>query len=149
MAKFTVYQNQSLSWRGNQIFFLTMLCISFTIASAFAWQGFWLVLPFAGIEMAALGFALYFCMRRLSRVETVTVFGKSILVRVRQCNRVQAAYILPKAWTRAVVLSSPSTMREERLCLSGHRAEIEIGSFLNDSEKHRLAEAINKAILRH
>ena len=91
MTRFTIYQNQSLSKRGNQMFFLTTCCVSFAIALAFAWQGLWLIVPFAGIEMLALGLALYWCLKRLSRVETITVSDKEVSLNVQQLNRKQSA----------------------------------------------------------
>ena len=146
MARFTIYQNQSLSKRGNQIFFLTMLCVSFAIASVFAWQGLWLIIPFAGIEMLALGLALYWCINRLSRVETITVSDKEVSLDVQQQNSKQSSRRFPKAWTRATVLSPQTITQRRQLWLEGNRAKVEIGAFLDDREKVKLASAINKSI---
>ncbi len=146
MARFTIYQNQSLSKRGNQIFFLTLLCISFAIAFAFAWQGLWLIIPFAGIEMLALGLGLYWCINKLSRVETITVSDKEVSLDVRQQNRKQSSRSFPKAWTRATVLSPKTITQRRQLWLEGNREKVEIGSFLDDREKVKLASAINQSI---
>ena len=128
------------------MFFLTMLCVSFTIAFAFAWHGLWLILPFAGIEMLVLGLALYWCMNSLSRVETITVSDEEISVNVRQRNRELARYTFPRAWTRATTVSPASTIQKQSLWLGGRQSKVEIGVFLDDREKVRLANAINKAI---
>ena len=146
MTRFTIYQNQSLSKRGNQVFFLTIFCLSFAIALAFAWQGLWLIVPFAGIEMLALGLALYWCLNRLSRTETITVSDKEVSLSVQQSNRHQSSCIFPKAWTRATVLSPQTITQKPQLCLEGNRSKVEIGAFLGDLEKVKLASAINKSI---
>ena len=146
MTRFTIYQNQSLSKRGNQMFFLTTFCLSFAIALAFAWHGLWLILPFAGIEMLALGLALYWCVNRLSRVETITVSDKEVSLNVRQRNHEQSSCTFPKAWTRATVISPQAVTQRRRLCLEGNRSKVEIGIFLADREKIELASAINKSI---
>ncbi len=146
MARFTIYQNQSLSKRGNQIFFLTMLCVSFTIALAFAWQGLWVIIPFAGIEMLALGLALYWCINRLSRVETITISDKEVSLDVQQQHCKQSSCRFPKAWTRATVLSPQAITQRRQLWLEGNRSKVEIGAFLDDREKVKLASAINKSI---
>jgi len=145
-TRFTIYRKPSLSWRGNLLFFLTMACVCFTIAFAFAWQGLWLVVPFAGIEVLALGLGLYFCLERLARVETVIISDSSITVSVQQGKNTRAICALPKAWARAFVEPSHSPARRQRLCLHACRSQIEIGTFLNDAEKYQLAGAINRAI---
>lgn len=146
MVRFTVYQNQSLSLRGNQIFFLLTLCVSCAIALAFAWQGLWLVLPFTGIEMLALGLALYFCLNRLSRVETITISDKDIEVCVRQRNKVEQKHLFPKAWTRVSVFPSSTIKQEKQLWLGINKLKMEIGASLSEREKLQLARAINSAI---
>jgi len=146
VSRFTIYQNQSLSKRGNQIFFLTILCVSFIIALAFAGQGLWLIIPFAGVEMLALGFALYCCMNKLSRVETITVSDKEVSLDVRQQNREQSSCSFPKAWARATVLAPKTITQRRQLWLEGNRAKVEIGAFLDDREKVKLASAINQSI---
>lgn len=147
-TRFTVYQNRSLSCRGNQLFFFTLLCVSFTIALTFAWQGFWLIIPFTGLEMVALGFALYLCVNRLSRTETVTVSRNEVVVNVKQKNKMPLSYSFPKIRAWASVFSPTSRVQKNRLWLSASETKIEIGAFLNDDEKYRLARAINRAILR-
>lgn len=48
-------RNCSLSPRQVGWFYLSIVILSFVIASFFAWQGAWFVLPFSGLEVAALG----------------------------------------------------------------------------------------------
>ena len=146
MTRFTIYQNQSLSKRGNQMFFLTTFCVSFSIALAFAWQGLWLIVPFAGLEMLALGLALYWCINRLSRIETITVSDKEVSLNVEQQNCKKSSCTFPKAWARATVLSPQATTQKPQLWLEGNRSKVEIGAFLGDREKIKLASAINKSI---
>ena len=146
MTRFTIYQNQSLSKRGNQMFFLMTFCVSFAIALAFAWQGLWLIVPFAGLEMLALGLALYWCINRLSRVETITISDKEVSLDVQQQHCKQSSFSFPKAWTRATVFSPQAITQRRQLWLEGNRSKVEIGAFLDDREKVKLASAINKSI---
>ena len=146
MTRFTIYQNQSLSKRGNQMFFLSMLCVSFTIALVFAWQGLWLIVPFASIEMLALGLALYWCTNRLSRVETITISDKEVSLDIQQQNCKKSSCRFPKAWTRATVFSPSAITQRRQLLLEGNRSKVEIGAFLGDREKINLASAINQSI---
>lgn len=58
--------NRSLNWRGNQWVILSLLCISSLISIGFAMVGAWVILPFAGIEIAALTASLYYVSWKLS-----------------------------------------------------------------------------------
>lgn len=51
--------NSSASWAINKRVLVGMTIFSLVIAAAFAAAGAWVVLPFAGLEMLALGSALY------------------------------------------------------------------------------------------
>ncbi|MEN8761406.1 MAG: DUF2244 domain-containing protein, partial [Thiogranum sp.] len=55
-----------------------MVAVSFSIATAFALQGVWLILPFAGLEMLVLGAALYIVARRGCCWQTVLIHGDHI-----------------------------------------------------------------------
>lgn len=145
-AKFMIYPNRSLSWTGNQLFFLTIFCVSFTIATAFAWHGLWLVVPFAGLEMLALAAALYFCARRLNQKEIVSINQTSVTINVQRQGRSQASCSLPRAWTQVVVSSPISQMEARHLWLRAQGKQVEIGAFLDDQEKQQLANALNRAI---
>jgi uncharacterized membrane protein len=52
--------NQSSSWRANLLVLLALSVPSLGIAIAFAFAGAWPILPFAGLELLALGTALYY-----------------------------------------------------------------------------------------
>ena len=51
LSTFVVSPNYSMSWRENKIFIASLTVVSFSIAGGFALQGFWLILPFAGLEI--------------------------------------------------------------------------------------------------
>lgn len=57
------------------------------IASAFTMAGFWPILPFAGLEVAILGGALYWSMRKTSVRELVRVDERCVLIRKHQPGR--------------------------------------------------------------
>lgn len=145
-VKFMIYPNCSLSRAGNQLFFLTIFCISFTIAIAFAWHGLWLVIPFAGMEMLALGIALYFCVRKLAQSEIVTIDKTAVTISVQHQGNIRASCSFPRAWTQVIVSSPISQMGTRHLWLRSHGKQVEIGAFLNDKEKQQLASALDYAI---
>lgn len=82
-----VQANQSLSWRGNVILACLMGGVSGLFGLVLALQGFWLVLPFAGLETLFLFYAFYLVSKRLSRREVITVGKDAIRV---EWGRLQA-----------------------------------------------------------
>ncbi len=75
--------NCSLSVRGASLFFGSLCFISFGVAGMLAVQGFWPVLPFAGLEMVALGWALRMSLQRRFHRQTITVTENDVRVESR------------------------------------------------------------------
>ena len=65
--------NCSLSVRGARLFFVAACIAPFGIAGFLALRGFWPILPFAGLEMALLAWALAVCLERRFHSQTITV----------------------------------------------------------------------------
>ncbi len=57
-------RHSSISPQGLALVFAALALLSLGIAAAFAALGAWLILPFAGLEVAALGVAFWFTARR-------------------------------------------------------------------------------------
>lgn len=144
-SRFVLRPNSSLSWRGNQVFFLVMCLISFAIAGIFAAAGYWVVLPFAGLEMAVLGAALYLCADQAARCEVVAIDGDQVRV-IKGKERPEQTFVFNRHWAR-VVLSRPAAPgRAGRLSIRSHGQEVEVGAFLNGEEKTQLASALQRAM---
>ena len=57
--------NCSISWRELVLFYLLTCLIALVVGLFFTLQGLWLVLPFSGLEMLALGGGLYLTSRKV------------------------------------------------------------------------------------
>jgi hypothetical protein len=57
--------NCSISWRELVLFYLATCLIALAVGLFFTLQGLWLVLPFSGLEMLALGAGLLPSMRSI------------------------------------------------------------------------------------
>ena len=75
--------NCSLTPRTALLFFLPLCCVSLTVAGLLTTQGFWPVLPFAGLEMGVLGWALHASLRRRFQSETITLSDDHVAVEAR------------------------------------------------------------------
>ena len=62
-------------------------CLSFAIGIGFAWVGAWPVLPFIGLEVAALATAFFAQARRAADYERIEVRDGEMRVEVRDAGR--------------------------------------------------------------
>jgi len=72
--------NCSLSWQRTVAVYCGICGVSLTIALGFALLGFWLILPFAGLELIALAIAFYLCAVRVNSREVISIQGATIAV---------------------------------------------------------------------
>lgn len=143
--RFVICPNQSLSWDGNRRFLLAMAAVSFGIAGALSAMGFWPILPFAGLEMAALAGALYCCSRRTARCEVVEVGDTHIRVESGR-RRPERSWDLQRMW--AQVILDPATFRGHptRLRLRSAGTQVEVGRDLTNEEREGLARDLRRAL---
>ncbi len=129
--------NRSMSWRGNQLFLLSMIVLSGLIGTGFALMGAWVILPFAGLEMAALGSALYYVSWKLSYQEVLTLSAQQLLLekgvyRPRQSWRFERDQVSLSIETENHPWSSPGIKIRHRQQL------IVLGEFLNRADCKKL-----------
>ena len=84
--QFVLRPNRSLSWRSLVRFFLGLFVVSMSIAIGLALMGYWLVLPFSGLEMLALAAALYLVARRSHLAEVIRVTEDGVQIE-RGCGQ--------------------------------------------------------------
>ena len=146
MISFELRPNCSLTPRTAAVFFASIVAVSLTVAGSFAAVGYWPILPFAGLELLALGAALKVSMRRGRMREVICVDDRHVKVRKTSVNR-HREYEFIRPWTRVELEQPPTPHWPNRLLLRSMGRSVEVGSFLTDSErtglKTRLAEVIH------
>ena len=143
--QFIVRRNQSLSWRGNKLFIYFMAVISFGIAGMFAFQGLWLILPFAGLEILVLTVALYTCSLRCRDQEVVTVEENLVIVEKGRQKPLEA-WKFERAWINLELVKSPFQSHPSKLIIRSKGKETEIGKCLTNDERKSLSESLAKAL---
>ncbi len=118
--------------------------VSGLIAAGFALAGAWPVLPFAGIEVAALWAAIHHLRRHAGDHEKI-VRDETRLVVERQFGSRHESFELNPYWAR-LRLETPPGGGEERMFVGSHGREVEIGRGLDGSKKRALALQIRKAL---
>lgn len=110
--------------------------------------GFWPVLPFAGLEMAALAAALVVAMRRNAYREVVSFARDKVVVEFGIAGvGAQARVELPRGWARAWIERGERRNEATRLLLGASGQRVEIGRCLTDAEREGLVERF-KSLLR-
>ena len=144
-CRFVLRPNRSLSWRGSLFFFFSLLCISSGIAIGLTLLGFWLVLPFAGLEMLVLGGSLYIVACRCYECEVISINGDSICIeRGRHYPRQQ--WMLGRVWARVILERCPKAWYPSRLLIRSQGRSVEVGRFLQEEERERLAAELTRSL---
>lgn len=131
-----VAPNCSLTTREAGTFFGMACAGSFAIAGMFAANGLWPVLPFAGLEMAVLAWALRSSLRRGRCTQTITLTDTEVRVVTRDpAGDQQAAF--PRHWARARLVSSHG-WHPSRLLIESHGRACEVGRLLTEEERRGL-----------
>ncbi len=126
--------NRSLSARGAWWFFAGLATLCLAVALVFASLGLWVVLPFAGAELALLGIALALSLRASSRRELIHIERERLVVehRPRQPGGRQE---FRRPWVRIDLQRSPVRHHPTRLLLRQRSRVCEVGRCLTDQER--------------
>jgi uncharacterized membrane protein len=143
--RFDLRPNQSLTWPQARLAFLAVAGLSLTIAAGFAALGFWPILPFAGLEVGALGACLYFCARRGQRRELITVAEDLVEVQ-KGARRPQQGWRLPRPWTDVALQRRGAAWHPSRLLLRARGEGVEVGEFLTEEERQDLARDLRRLL---
>ena len=142
---FVVMPNKAMPW--DQLVLIYSIIASFTIGVALGFfsQGLTLVLPFAGLEVVALGAALYISAWRGGVKEVISVTGDKIRIEIGHDSPEQS-HELQRAWAQVVLQRPWNSWYPSRLYIRSHGRQVEIGRFLNESERQGLAKELQKLI---
>lgn len=132
----TFKPNCSLSASNKVNVFLLLAVIPCCIAIGFALLGAWLVLPFVGLEIFALGYAFYYVNSHDSDYESISIDGDCLLVE-RCTGQVVSQNQLNPYWVSVVLHELPNG--ELRLGLLSHGKEIQVGRYLTRKQRESLA----------
>jgi uncharacterized membrane protein len=123
------------------IVFGSLASVSLVIAVVFAMLGAWLILPFAGLEIAALALVLRWLRAHADDFERLSVSGEVVTLEVCEKNRLRR-FEFNRAWARLVVRDR-SWSTSLYLALRSHGREFEIGRYLDDGGRQALARELH------
>jgi uncharacterized membrane protein len=146
-VRIVICPNCSLSLRGATVFFGGLSAFCLTIAGLLALKGMWPILPFAGLELIGLGWALHASLARRYRAEIITLTDADVSVEWRdraQCRRT----VFQRHWAQVKLRRPASPLHPSRLTIESHGRQCELGNFLTDEERYGLALRLRHLIGR-
>lgn len=150
MYLFELRPNSSLTPGAAFAFFMSVAILLTITATTFAARGLWLVLPFAGLELAGIGAALHWSLRRGRQREYIRIDERAVVVRREFAGRGHGREIeLPRPWTRIEYVRAAVRHWPGHLFFRSGKNSVEVGSFLTEGErlglKARLDEVMSLA----
>ena len=139
--------NCSLTMRGARMFFASACVVPFGMGGFLALKGFWPILPFAGLEMLLLGWALKVSLERRFHSQTITVTESHVSVESRQRGRAERI-VFPRHWAQVKLRRPAASLHPSRLTIESHGRRCELGGFLTEEERRGLALRLARVIGR-
>ena len=143
--RFVVRPNCALSWRATKLLiWFFAICIA-GVAVYFASIGAWLVLPFAGLELAVLAAGFYLSALVGHTREVIEIKGPVLRVR-RGRRQLEEVASFPANWTQILLLRDPRGWYPSRLLLRWQGKGVEVGAKIVEAEREELASRLREAL---
>lgn len=138
--KITVRSNNSLSVANTIKLVCALALISMVVGLGFSLAGAWMVLPFAGLEIAAIAYAFYYITLRSGDFESISIEGDRVVVE-KYGYKKSVEVVFQRYWAQV-------NMREQlngsnALFIGSHGKEVEFGrGFMTDEQRVELAREL-------
>ena len=140
--EYIISGNHSISYTGSLIFIIIVSFISLAIALGFLFQGYWIILPFAGLEMIFLAVMLLYCCHNNSMYEKIQIYEDKVNISSKY-RKNKGFFEVNKYWA-SIVLNKPKLKgHPHRLFVRYKGREMEVGVMLEDKERLELAAMLN------
>lgn len=139
--------NASLSWQQSRIVIGFIVTCSMLIAAYCAMQGAWMVLPFAGLESGLFALCITLVCVHQQRRQVIRL--ESGLIEIAQGSK-GPEQILRWPVHAVRMLRTPDVRRSmpPKLTLKSEQDSIELGGFLNRSDRQALYDLLRDAGIR-
>ena len=149
--RFATVQDQNVYWflkRNCSVtpaqlgwLYASLCAVSLTIGIFFWFQGAVLILPFAWLELAAVGIAFLVYARHAGDGERIWLQGRQLVVELENAGHLQRAEF-NRDWVRVEPAGSGQSLIE----LSGQGRRVNVGRYVRPELRPALAQEIRRAL---
>ena len=149
--RFATVQGQNIHWflqRNCSVtpvqlawLYVSLCVVSLGIGTVFWWQGATLVLPFAWLELVAVGVAFVMYARHAADGETISIQGRQLVVEIESAGRLERAEF-DRDWVRV----EPSAANRSLIEVSGRGRSVSVGRYVRAELRPALAQEIRRAL---
>lgn len=143
--RFELNARCSLTLHSARLFIATVATSTFGVAGFFTWQGYWPVLPFAGLEIALLIWAVRASMRAGRERQIITIGADYVAVQLYDVQG-ERRVVFPRHWAKVKLHAPLAAQHPSRLTLESHGRACEVGRFLTEDERRSLAVRLKQLV---
>ena len=143
-----IKRNCSASPQQLAFVFGSLVAVSFAFGIGFAAFGLWMVLPFVGIELVAVGLAFFCYGRHAADFERIAIDSREVSVeRVEGARRTQW-HLDPRLSHVQINSSGHRWGRRVRVYLMAPEIKLEVGRHLLDARRWQLGRELEGTLMR-
>lgn len=142
-SRYLLTPNRSMSWQGNMRIWLALCAVSAVIVTGMSLLGAWVILPFAGLELAALAAGFYHSSRQCQKQE-VLVLAPDVIRLEKGMKKKQMEWEMPRRYTRVWQDEQRHPFTPAKLHLQFRNQEIPLGGFLNMDDTDALLAILQR-----
>ena len=149
--RFATVQGQAIHWflkRNSSVtpqqlawLYASLCIVSLGIAGVFWSKGAVLVLPFAWLELAAVGLAFLVYARHATDGERISIRGRQLVVELERAGHLRRAEF-NREWVRVEPVADDRSLIE----LSGQGRRVNVGRYVRPELRPVLAQEIRRAL---
>ncbi|GBH27618.1 DUF2244 domain-containing protein [Burkholderia vietnamiensis] len=143
IADWLMKRNCSVSPRQFVLFYVSLAGFSLVIAALLMWRGAWLVMPFPGIELLAVGGAVAIYARHAVDYERIRLFPHRLVIERMDAERLTQIEFNPR-WVRV----EPGATPRDPIRLVSRGQTVVIGQHLAQYKRAQFADELRVSLRR-
>ncbi len=151
-CKIVARPNNSLSPENSLKLMVVLAIVVCVIALGFMHVGAWLVLPFAGLELAAFAYAFYHVYLHSGDFESIAIGSDRVIIEKRSFRETSVTEF-QRYWTQVHVRNignDKGVLSKNGLFISSHGKEVEFGKhFISDEQRVALANELKQKLKKY
>jgi uncharacterized membrane protein len=139
--------NCALTPHGACWLFVSLCAATLAVAVPFVLRGMWPILPFAGLEMLLLAWALHDGLARRHQRQWVIITDDSVAIDSQLQDR-REHVVFSRHWAHVKLRRAASPWHPSRLTIESHGRACVVGAFLTEEERRVLARRLQRLVGR-